>query len=136
MRHSTFSIGPDRRTCLSWVLLSLSLPFTIRSGQRAHATTTPTSLEVLKVGLESVVNDRGSAKDIGQIYLATNPEEGHLDRLAVDFIGSDTLYDPEGLRKKIANLRVRDFKNEDTAIIDGWILARVEARVCALLWLL
>ena len=136
MRHSRFSINPDRRTCLSWILLSLSLPITIRFGQRAHATTTPTSLEALKIGLEAVVNDGEAAKDIGQNYLAAYPEEGKLDRLAADFVGSDTLYDFEGLRKKVADLRVRDFSNEDTAIIDGWIFARVEARICALLCLL
>ncbi len=88
------------------------------------------------MGLEAVFSDLETAKRIGHVYLAAYPEDRSLNGLAVDFMGSNTHYDTGRLRKKIADLRVRDFTIADTIIVEGWILARVEARICALLWLL
>lgn len=83
-----------------------------------------------------MIQDHEAAKRIGQIYLTVHPEEGRLDRLTADFLGADRPNDLRGLRQKVTELRVRDFGNEDTTIVNGWLLARVEARLCSLLCLL
>jgi hypothetical protein len=39
------------------------------------------------------------------------------------------------LKVHLAQLRQRDFEYGEIAVVDGWILARTEARACALLTL-
>ena len=91
---------------------------------------------LLKKELNRTIRNRPGARQLGGLYLAAYPEEKNLDRLAGDLLAGVREGDPGALRRRIQDLRMRDFAREDTVIIGGWVLARVEARVCALIRLL
>ena len=73
----------------------------------------------------------GAMRRAGRIYLKENPEEadiGRLRRLAGiqgPILAPDWTY-------RFGNLRRAEFEAGNTVIIDGWILAKYEARLCAL----
>jgi hypothetical protein len=79
---------------------------------------------------------RDAARRIGWRYLAVAPEERStplLRRLLFD--GADVDVGPEvlaHLRRLIDMKRRHDFSTGNTVIFDGWLLARTEARLCAL----
>jgi hypothetical protein len=79
-----------------------------------------------------VLSDLDAARDVGRHYLAHNPSEAGLVQLTEGLLSEDALKGADALVERIGALRVRDFENDDTVCVDGWILARVEARVCAL----
>lgn len=86
---------------------------------------------------ETLLHDLDGARAIGMRYLANAPEErdaGFLARELFDRIGGVPRTAPEraAARRMIAARRARDFATSDTVLIDGWILARSEARLCAL----
>ena len=82
--------------------------------------------------LQGIFSDLDAARDVGRHYLALNPEEATLVRLAEGLLTAESLQDGESFAETINALRIRDFENDDTVCVDGWILARIEARVCAL----
>jgi hypothetical protein len=79
-----------------------------------------------------------AARMIGERYLATAPEERSASRLAAALFGSmppKTRADAGALsrlRQAVDARRRHDFACGDTVILDGWLLARTEARLCAL----
>ena len=87
---------------------------------------------LLKSRLRDVFTDLDAARDVGRHYLAVCPEETRLVRLTEGLLTGEALKNFEAFVERIAELRVRDFENNDTVIVDGWVLARSEARVCAL----
>ena len=102
---------------------------------RAARTASPSYIS-LEYALGCIFRDQHSAREIGRIYLAAYPQENDLDRLACGLIDAAQAGGPRKLSKTIERHRVRDFSHEETVILHGWVLARVEARVCALLDLL
>ncbi len=136
MKTSNFIVDPERRFCLSFLLFSLPFLSVLRTSHRTHAATSLDARRLLKSGLENIVRDRPAAEEIGRVYLVAHPDEDDLDRLAGGLIDASRDGDSEILKRTIASLRVRDFGNEDITIIDGWVLARVEARICALIHIL
>jgi hypothetical protein len=65
------------------------------------------------------------------MYLVAHPEERSrqlLSRLVID--GGDGAI-PSRLLRALA----RDWSNHQVAVVDGWLLARTEARLCAVLYL-
>lgn len=70
-----------------------------------------------------------AARRIGRRYLAIAPGEADPVRLAATL---PALRDPVAQRRALDAARRRDFAAGDTVILDGWILARSEARLCAL----
>jgi hypothetical protein len=136
MKITNINFDHERRSCISWVLFSLPFLSAVRFNRGTPAATSLDARQLLKSGLEDIVRDRPVAGQIGSAYLAAHPHENDLDRLAGDFGNSSLEGDSDILKQRISALRVRDFANEDITIIDGWVLARVEARVCALMHIL
>lgn len=68
-----------------------------------------------------------SARAVGRAYLATAPAEAAL---AAEALGPLLAARPlwPVLRRRIGE----DFTSGDTVMVDGWVLARTEARLCAL----
>ena len=92
----------------------------------------------LASALTTFFKDPDGAAAVGRRYLALHPDEADADRL------SEALFDSaqpsrattEALRSDLSRQRQRDFRDGDVVILDGWLLARSEARVCALTVLL
>ncbi len=81
---------------------------------------------------------------IGKIYLQDTPEEAHLNvliQLIFPQLGSDPdnlpgKYDDAGLLRYLEVRTREDFGSGNLINIEGWRLARTEARICALSHLL
>lgn len=86
--------------------------------------------------LGKTISDWKAARMIGKEYLYARPHEADRATLLTDLMGPANLESPQHLRKRIAELKMRDFENGDIVIIDGWILARAEARICALTYMI
>ncbi len=136
MKESPVIVDPERRSFLLWILFSLTFLSGLHTNRRSRAAPGLSACELLESGLEDIVSDRLTAEQIGRLYLAAHSDEKNFDRLAGDLLDASLEGDSKILKQRIAALRVRDFVNEDIAIIDGWVLARVEARICALMHIL
>jgi hypothetical protein len=104
------------------------------AGTRAFGTTGTTPQPAPGSALLHMLPDRSHAAVIGRAYLASHPEEAGLDAVLRHLEG---LTDASGdVRGAIAARLRRDFEERDTVRLDGWVLARTEARLCALCALL
>jgi len=90
-------------------------------------------LPLLKSRLQQVFSDPEAGRALGRHYLAAFPDEASLVRLTQGLLTLEALRSSHSFTERIAALRTRDFENEDMVSVDGWVLARVEARLCALL---
>lgn len=80
-------------------------------------------------------HDPKSARAVGERYLAIAPHERDRALLQEAVFGagpSGQPRSPEALRARISELREQDFIAGDTVLIDGWMMARTEARLCAM----
>ena len=78
-------------------------------------------------------------RTIGEAYLATTEAEGDLSAL-IDRL--PPIFDAQGamrgdvsageVHRQFGDRVEADFRNRDVAMLDGWVLARTEARLCAL----
>ena len=135
MQNSNDPVDRNRRHSFLWILYSLTFsafPF----HKKSQAATDPNLRRSLEAALKDIVKSESTAKQIGADYLATHPDEMDFNRLAGELIEANFEGDSQSLRQRISAQRVRDFANEDVIIVDGWVLARVEVRVCALLYLI
>lgn len=87
--------------------------------------------------VEMLLGNVADAREIGARYLAAVPEDADPARLAAQLFQGmqDVPYAPAewaALRRRIRERLQQDFASGDTLIVDGWILARTEARLCAL----
>lgn len=82
--------------------------------------------------LVALFTDREDARAVGRAFLATHPAEADRARLLAALAGLEQIQTPTGLRQAFAGFRERDFQAGDIVIVDGWVLARCEARLCAL----
>jgi hypothetical protein len=69
---------------------------------------------------------------VGETYLAMHPDEAHRDQLS-------RLLMPDGwaigaLPGVIRNVE-RDWISHNVTVVNGWVLARTEARLCAMIFL-
>lgn len=71
-----------------------------------------------------------SAAVIGREYLRVTPDEADRDRLCAMLWPADAL--PGSLGEALARRQRADFAEGRTVRLRGWILARTEARLCAL----
>lgn len=93
------------------------------------------AIEALEPG--RLLSDLDGARTIGTRYLQQSPEEARPEVLARCLFpgAAGTACGPaalDRLRQALDEQRRRDFTAGDTVLIDGWILARTEARLCAL----
>jgi hypothetical protein len=93
----------------------------------------------IAASLPDVLGVPATARRVGEAYLAATPAEANVARLTSGVVGSlprmpDLLIDVDAadLRAAIAEVIREDFRTERTVVIDGWILARTEARLYAL----
>lgn len=107
--------------------------------QAAIAAVSPLHADPLVATLRSLVSDPAGARCIGQIYLRQAAAESDPSHLASLILSSLNLTSQDSLRlrraalSKLFGAAVRaDFAAGRTLALDGWILSRTEARVCAL----
>lgn len=86
---------------------------------------------------ETMFSDLATARMIGVRYLAQATHECDAAVLAAELpagcaVAPTSRQAFDDIRETIDAQRQRDFAAGDTVIIDGWILARTEARLCAL----
>jgi len=81
--------------------------------------------------------DFRAARALGERYLEIEPAERSADWLAGELFGDVSLLtaDPRGLdplKRRIRAGCARDFRQGDLVLLEGWWLARTEARLLAL----
>jgi len=86
----------------------------------------------------ALVRHRASAERIGHRYLATLPAGTDRSRLlmmspALDRALQATHHEPEVAAKLLRRGIDDDFRRADTVVVDGWVLAATEARLCAVI---
>jgi hypothetical protein len=91
------------------------------------ATTVPEGVRDRLMGL---VTDRGAARRLGSIYLASGAEPARLQALLEALAA---VPGPEPIRALLDARRRESFVAGDVAIVDGWVLARTEAEIFALI---
>ena len=127
-----------RRQALRMGLIPLALAVmarrvaTVLAAGDAFAREWPKSLDCFR----ELFTDLGPPSAIGHQYLQSFSQEGHCAFLEKAIIGNQRLQDAKQLRTFLAQKREHDFRTGDIAIVDGWVLSRTEARVCALMTLL
>ncbi len=108
---------------------------------RAAAATPPATdaAQALARRIAALPGRRASARAVGRAYLERQPEEAHVERLVASLIGDATSHearclidDPDALRRAVRARCRRDFADGELVAIGGWLLARSEARICAL----
>lgn len=89
--------------------------------------------------LMKILKQKRSARAIGKAYLELEPKEADTTYLVKAICGSGLdlkraflVRDDVLLRTAIANRIRHDFIKRRTVMIDGWLLSRTEARICAL----
>lgn len=82
---------------------------------------------------------RDSAARLGRRYLQAFPREGDRSWLVARILddgsapaASPAMFASDELRRRIARRRREDFTQSETVQVEGWILSRTEARLCAL----
>jgi len=75
--------------------------------------------------------DLTALRRLGAIYLAAHPEERSHTLLSRLLIAANDCTIPSQLLSAVA----RDWSSNHVVLVDGWLLARSEARLCALLHL-
>jgi hypothetical protein len=112
-----------RRTLLGGVLTILAAaPFLVPGGIKRIAD-----------GVNSLWSDRRGAQAVGRRYLAQAPHERDAGFLVQALFGdAGPATSARDMRRQIARRAREDFGRDDAVVIDGWILARSEARFCAL----
>ena len=112
---------------------SLSSVVALRLCTRRRGEMSPVDMANCVAGLFS---DPAGCRRLGRHYLGTHPEEADIDTLVTLLFTSkcegwrpDC---PASLWHKIAECRASDFTAGRVVEADGWLLARTEARACAL----
>ena len=87
----------------------------------------------LCASLEALALPRASAQAIGRAYLKRHSHEADPRRLATAVASAlGPLPAPAAvLRARLREQIRRDFEEESTVWVEGWLLARTEARLCA-----
>ena len=93
-------------------------------------------IPTVKYCLSKVLTDESGARLIGKAYLSTYPDERDRMLILKDLLGPAKLRGPSDLRRRIAQRRQQDFIRGAVVVVDGWILAKSEARAAALTVLL
>jgi hypothetical protein len=92
----------------------------------------------LAQALVGFYRDPESAARVGQAVLAAVPSEATAEAVVAALAGDRraelealAASDPAALRALLQEQHRRDFEDGRTVAIDGWVLSRTEARLCA-----
>lgn len=81
--------------------------------------------------LDGLVGDRAAAARMGMSHLLGDPSAWHrLAALESDVLAASSL---DGLRASLRARRDQELRQEEIALVDGWVLARSEADLLALI---
>jgi hypothetical protein len=121
-----------RRQLLVAALLPLASSFDVPNGLAGA------SGSVVRWVRRSFFPDVRVAASVGDLYLRKQPEEGSAARLAYELFGNDAFRDVDRdgdgrLRERLRTSRDLDFRNDDLVVLNGWVVARTEARLLGLL---
>jgi hypothetical protein len=129
-------MGKTRRFVLSCLAGASGLPLLLRSGLGFAA---PENHELSPATLRWLVDDPRRARVLGARYRAQNPEEataGVLSSLigvSLGLSGRGAAPVTRDALRALMDARVRaEFGAGDVVRVGGWVLARTEARLCAL----
>jgi hypothetical protein len=131
-------IGMHRRDVLKGLSASLGLAGALVCSAAEVTASGVGLVEIrrhIRRALTGIFNEELTPRTIGHGYLSLYPEEADIDWLWTTLAGSSAPSRADELTVRLAQLRQRDFECGEIAIVDGWILARTEARTCALLTL-
>ncbi len=106
-------------------LLAMTVATRLSAGTQAY-----THAELL-----SFLGDRRYIHQLGLAYQSRFPEEANvasLTRILQDSLNQLSVKSTSGLQDQLNSLVMSDFARGDTVLLDGWVLARTEARQCAL----
>jgi len=76
--------------------------------------------------IRAILSDMSAAQKIGKAYLTAHPHEKCFEFLYQD------VFEGRIDRQTLAIMKARDFQDEDMVMVQGWYLARTEARLMAL----
>jgi len=116
--------------CLSWVPLAQRLGAGVAAGD---------GIDIDTITLRSLVPDRSHARGLGYSYRAQYPDEGHPNVLTSlirsALTAGDTAAAPPNRAALLSVLETHlkaEFDSGDIVRVEGWVLARTEARLFAL----
>jgi hypothetical protein len=84
--------------------------------------------------LRSLVAHPARARQLGALYLDHAAAEADSQRLWSMLFGTADPRDARDCRRILAERIAQDFRNLDVLRLGGWVLARSEARLFALIW--
>jgi hypothetical protein len=120
----------ERRDCLRGVIGALLAVWSVSLDPRRPWPRADLEHWLRSVGAHAM-GGGALLRQLGAAYLAGHPEErdgAHLTRL---LSGARVGLEVSSLMESVA----RDWRAHEVTLLDGWLLARTEARVCALLHL-
>jgi hypothetical protein len=82
--------------------------------------------------LRGLTKDRDTAQALGRAYLASGRVEAGALRARLDALVAAAPRDAAGLREAVCAASAHDLAAGDVAVVDGWVLARTEAEILAL----
>lgn len=126
----------SRRTFLGAMALALLAPgaaVSARAGEGACGDAEAAADLGRELG--TLFGDLEAARSLGRHYLASYPDETIGVRLWAQELDRECRRwgTAERLRRALLEGRERDFRGGLVVVVQGWVLARIEARVCALL---
>ncbi len=89
----------------------------------------------LSLILAGLFTDRRSAGAVGAAYLrSVDDAEARPERLMRSILGDSPATMGQAELKQVIGTRIRgDFTENAVVVVDGWMLSRTEARLCALI---
>ena len=76
--------------------------------------------------------DQGTMTDIGASYAKIFPEDDFKKQL--NKLITENRSDQEAVKNRLKEIIFKDFSEEETVMLDGWVLSRTEARQCAIFY--
>jgi hypothetical protein len=76
--------------------------------------------------------NRAALTQLGAVYLAMHPDERNFRRLSRLLSGAGS----KPVRVHLFESIAQDWVEHDVTVVEGWVLARTEARICAALHLM
>ena len=116
-----------RRTFIQTSVSLLAMSVATRLSAVTQAYTHPELL--------SFLGDRRYIHQLGLAYQSRFPEEANvasLTRILQDSLNQLPVKSTTELQDRLNSLIMADFARGDTVLLDGWVLARTEARQCTL----
>jgi hypothetical protein len=109
-------------------VLSLGSPFSMRTARAEEP-----NLQVwLRYFSADFPGDGAALSRLGAHYLASNPQE-RSRKLLSQLLSMDGA---SSVGSRLIEHIARDWSKHDVTTVDGWLLARTEARICAALHLM